>query len=142
MSIRADVSVRPERIGHSFPTGDLFRRAELRVWADGDEAHAEVVPFARAFADCPEHLPGGGIVFVRRESDDSRVPAPGNGAPRVLGFRLSPETRRIHWSLDYLLMPSPMAAAQGFAPARNRRVIASGEIPAPPITTHRTTRAP
>ena len=119
--------------GHSFPTGDLFRRAELRVWVGGAEDRAQLHGFAREFADVLERGPAGASVFVRRQQADTRVPPPGLGAARTITFRFDGPAPvgtplRIWWRLEHLLMPSPLAASQGFGPARNRTTIAEGSV--------------
>ena len=122
------VAVLPGRIGHSFPTGDLFRRAELRVWADDDRAHAQTVAMARSFRTELERDPHGRPVFVRRESGDTRVPPPGVGVITPTELRLATRAHVVHWALDHMLMPSPMAASQGFGEARVRTTIAEGTL--------------
>lgn len=117
----------PRALGHAFPTGDLFRRGELRAWAD-DESEAEVIALAREFEDVPERMPDGDVAFVRRERGDSRVAPPGFGPPESYELRVETDATQIHWSLDHLLMPSPMAASQGFAQARVRRVLHRGTV--------------
>jgi hypothetical protein len=128
----ARVAVHPERIGHSFPTGDLFRRAELRVWIDGDEAHAQTVAMAREFRPVLERDPHGRPVFVRREARDTRVAPPGVGVvtPTELRFT-APAATRLRWRLDHLLMPTPLAASQGFGDPRVRTTIAEGLVDLP-----------
>ncbi len=122
------ITVSPDRIGHSFPTGDLFRRAELVVWLDGDEAHAQTVSMARAFRPALERDPHGRVVFVRRQSDDTRVPPPGVGVIEPSVLRFAAPARAVRWRLDHLLMPSPMAASQGFGEPRVRTLIAEGTL--------------
>jgi hypothetical protein len=132
------VRVAPAAIGHSFPTGDLFRRAELRVWMDGDEAQGVSTAFAREFESVLERSPAGDLVFVKREAADTRVPPPGNGAPapRVLRLR-SARGGLVRWALDHLLMPTPLAASQGIGqPPLNQRRVHSGTVevsPAPAL---------
>lgn len=121
-----EVTIEPTHVGHSFPTGDLFRRVELRV--AGDERPAQVAGFAREFTDHPQRLPNGELTFVRRQSADSRIPPPGFGRPEVHRFELPADTRIVAWSLDHLLMPTPLAATYGFSSARSRVVVAAGEI--------------
>ena len=57
----------PGDIGHAFPTGDLFRRAELTVSTDVP-APPQVIGFAREFAPSLERSPRGALVFVRHDA--------------------------------------------------------------------------
>ncbi|MFK7991891.1 MAG: multiheme c-type cytochrome [Sandaracinaceae bacterium] len=120
------IRIAPAAIGHAFPTGDLFRRAELQVQVEGQDP--EVVAFVRDFHDVPERMPSGEVAFVRRERADSRIPPPGFGAPRAHVFRFPADRGPVRWSLAHLLMPSPLAASQGFADARVRRVLHRGTL--------------
>jgi hypothetical protein len=122
-----EARVIPTGAGHSFPTGDLFRRVELRV-SGGDGSSAHTVAFAREFTDRPERLPDGSLTFVRRERADTRVPPPGYGAPSVRTFELPAETTEVEWSLEHLLMPSPMAASYGLDRAVVRQTVRQGRI--------------
>jgi hypothetical protein len=122
-----EARVVPAGVGHSFPTGDLFRRVELRIEGD-DPADAHVVAFAREFADRPERLPNGELTFVRRERADTRLPPPGFGPPSTRRFELPASTMSVSWSLDHLLMPSPMAASYGLEPAVVRQTVHRGRI--------------
>lgn len=122
----------PRALGHSFPTGDLFRRVEVSAaWAD-EPASAVRVGLAREFSNVPARTPHGSLTFVRRQSADTRLAAAGLGPPRVVTLAL-PGTRRgaVRWSLDHLLMPTPLAASQGVGEPRNRLVVADGTV-APP----------
>lgn len=128
------VTLTPRALGHSFPTGDLFRRVEVTAAWESDPESAVRVGLAREFRNVPERSPHGGITFVRRQSADTRLAAAGLGAPRVLTLTLAgnPPGGRVRWSLDHLLMPTPLAASQGVGVARNRLVVADGTIaPAP-----------
>lgn len=125
------VAVHPGRIGHAFPTGDLFRRAELRVWVDGDEASTQTLAMARMFSPVLEHDPRGRPVFVRRESGDTRVAPPGVGRVIPTELRFATRATRLRWRLDHLLMPSPLAASQGFGDPRVRTLVAEGTLDLP-----------
>ncbi|MGE0789526.1 MAG: multiheme c-type cytochrome [Sandaracinaceae bacterium] len=117
-----ELRVIPRAIGHAFPTGDLFRRGELRAWAD-DGTEASPIALAREFVDAPERMPDGTLAFVRRQRGDSRVSPPGLGDPPVHTLRLETAADRVHVALDHLLMPTPLAASQGFSQARVRRTL-------------------
>ena len=119
----------PGDTGHAYPTGDLFRRAELSVWAEGDDAHPRALSFAREFAARLERSPRGAMVFVRRQSLDRRVPPPGTGPVPFQTVRLRGAAARVRWRLDHLLMPTPMAASHGVGEARNRIVVHEGDAP-------------
>lgn len=124
------VTLTPRALGHSFPTGDLFRRVEVTAAWESDPASTVRVGLAREFRNVPERSPHGGITFVRRQSADTRLAAAGLGAPRVLTLTLprNPSGGRVRWSLDHLLMPTPLAASQGVGVARNRLVVSDGTI--------------
>ncbi|MBL8600939.1 MAG: hypothetical protein JNK72_03350 [Myxococcales bacterium] len=127
-AVEAAVSLVPGRLGHAFPTGDLFRRVELRVWADDDEAHAQTVVYARAFAPVLERSPRGAMLFVRRQSRDTRVMPPGLGAPEVETLRFGRDTRTLNFRLQYLLMPTPMAASHGIGTPENQLTVEEGRV--------------
>lgn len=118
----------PGDIGHAYPTGDLFRRAELRVWADEADGDARTLAFARSFTNALEESPRGALVFVRRQSFDGRVPPPGTGTIPFQTLRLPGRAARVRWRLDHLLMPSPMAASHGVGEPRNRLSVHTGEV--------------
>lgn len=115
----------PGDIGHAYPTGDLFRRAELSVWSDAHPT-PQVIAFAREFRSVLERSPAGALVFVRRQSRDARVPPPGNGTIPFRTLRLAGRGSQIHWRLDHLLMSTPLAASHGVGEARNRVLVHQG----------------
>ncbi|MFO0747964.1 MAG: multiheme c-type cytochrome [Myxococcota bacterium] len=112
----------PTAVGHDVPTGDLFRRLELRVWPDGDERAAARLDYARSFT-----VPPG---KARSEVADTRVGEPGAGERRLTVAAGSASVRR--WRLDYLLMPPALAAEHHIAPAVNVMPLMSGTIEVPP----------
>lgn len=66
-----DITLTPGAAGHAFPTGDLFRRLEVRVepLAPGRAIPPQIRHLGRRFADGQE-LPG---FVVRREIADDRI---------------------------------------------------------------------
>ena len=128
------VTLTPRALGHSFPTGDLFRRVEVTAAWASDPATMVRVGLAREFRNVPARTAHGALTFVRRQSADTRLAAAGLGAARVLTLTLAgnPSGGRVRWSLDHLLMPTPLAASQGVGEPRNRLVVADGTIPTTP----------
>jgi hypothetical protein len=122
----------PGDTGHSYPTGDLFRRAELSLWTDDDAAHPRTLAFAREFTPALERSPRGALVFVRRQSRDRRVPPPGTGPIPFQTLRFPGRAARVRWRLDHLLMPSPLAASHGIGEPRNRVPVLDGDAPVDP----------
>ncbi len=125
--VRIRTIVTPRALGHSFPTGDLFRRVELVASVEGAHGSERRLGYAREFSNNLSRDPHGALTFVRRQSSDTRVPAAGMGAPtaRELVLR-APVGTRVIWSLDHLLMPTPLAASLGIGTPLNRAVVTSG----------------
>ena len=130
---RVTFTVTSRALGHSFPTGDLFRRAELTASWDDDAASAVRAGLARSFADVPTSVPGATLTFLRRQVGDTRLPAAGLGAPVTVSVLLPgpPRAAPIRWSFDHLLMPTPLAASQGVGEPRNRLVVLTGAVVPP-----------
>lgn len=114
-------------IGHAFPSGDLFREGAFSVWIDGDPATLRVERLARRYGATPSGR--------RREVDDTRVPAPGDGPARDLSFTLpdAPGGARVRWSLDHLRMPVDQALRHRVADADNRTRVAEGSAYVPGV---------
>jgi hypothetical protein len=132
---RVRVTIAPAGAGHAFPTGDLFRRLEVRAEAvDGHEAivaRAPSVALQRSFADRPRDAAGADLTFQRVPARDTRVAPPG-GAPSTVELALPealPEAR-VRWRVVYQRMATPMAEAFGIEQARDEITVAEGELPA------------
>jgi hypothetical protein len=125
------IELTADRIGHAFPTGDMFRRLEVRAQAydaTGKVVHrAPAVHLARRFADQP--LPSSEAGLFRAEISDTRVPAPGGG-PRVarLVFDADVSGLEVRWVVAYQRMDHAMAASFGVDPARDEIVVAQGIV--------------
>jgi hypothetical protein len=128
------VTVAPASAGHAFPTGDMFRRLEIRGEALDAQgrivAIAEPVYLGRTFADRPRDRQVS-FAFHRVQADDSRVQAPG-GQPRVveLHFPKPVSEGRVRWRVAYQRMGTAMAASFRVDQAVDEIIVAEGEIPA------------
>ncbi len=82
-------------IGHSFPTGDMFRRAVLTVSAGSARAS---LALERYFAPV---VTDDGTGHRLRQVDDSRLAAPGAGKPLQATWKLkAPGATELVWSLE------------------------------------------
>jgi hypothetical protein len=120
------------RVGHAFPTGDMFRRLEIRAEALDAEGKvvmtAPVVHLARKFRDVP--AAEGSLEIRRVEIADTRVPPPGKGSRRVsLCFPSSTERLSVRWIVAYQRMDHAMAASFDVEQARDEIVVARGLVP-------------
>lgn len=120
------------RVGHAFPTGDMFRRLELRarvVGADGlAKGNARPVHLGRRFGD--RARPGGELAFDRVPTGDTRVPPPGAGVRRAL-LSFEHELARgdeLRWEVAYQRMDDAMAASFGVDAVHDEVVVASGRL--------------
>lgn len=126
------VVVEPRGAGHAFPTGDMFRRLEVRAVAVDPAgrtvARAEPVHLGRTFAD--QKVGAHGVSLERVEVADSRVPAPGAGpAPTVeLRFPVAVGGAEVRWQLAYQRMPTAMAASFGVEQALDEIIVTEGAL--------------
>lgn len=125
------VSIAPSGAGHSFPTGDMFRRLEVRAFAlDASGkviAKAEPVFLGRTFTDRSRDRELS-FAFHRTEAADSRVPPPGAGGPLSVELRFgeSVGAARIRFEVAYQRMSNAMAASFGVSQAMDEVVIGEG----------------
>ncbi|MEM6993311.1 MAG: hypothetical protein AAF721_22555 [Myxococcota bacterium] len=119
-----EVSIAGGRIGHAFPTGDVFRQAVLEVrTSDGAAAEFSMQRWLARTAD-----PDGLATHVRTV-DDSRVPPPGRGV--VHETLVLPETgaAEVTWSLELRRLPLGRARSRDLAPQQVVVPIAQGRAP-------------
>jgi hypothetical protein len=116
------LTLAPGTIGHAFPTGDLFRRVEVRV-APVDAAGRVVAAgstevLERTFAPVRSGL---GIVQVQRS--DTRLQG-----PRTLVLAVPPATRRARWQIVWQRLPPPLAARLGMVMSEHELVVLEGVV--------------
>ncbi|WP_438032125.1 multiheme c-type cytochrome [Sorangium sp. So ce204] len=136
-----EVSARVVAAGHAVPTGDMFRRLEVRASAVDAEgatvSTAAPVILERRFSVRPVE---GGIERVL--AGDTRLPA--SGAPRVLRlvFPAAIDGLAVRWEVVYQRMGAAMGAAFGVDPAADEVVLAAGTLGARPVIIGRPAPAP
>lgn len=126
---RVRVTLAPANAGHSFPTGDLFRRLEVRAETVGRRhAAAEPVVLARRFADRAREE-NGRLTSQRVEVGDDRVPPPGGRPVQVVLELPRPAPgAAVKWQVVYQRMSTPMASALGVSQVLDEIVVAEGEL--------------
>jgi hypothetical protein len=123
------VTLAPAGAGHAFPTGDMFRRLEVRANVVGAPAGAAPVVLARRFEDVPRGEDELG--FERVQVEDSRVPPPGAGPDRRVVLKV-PEAARglpIRYEVVYQRMAAPMARAFQVDDVLDEIIVAEGIVP-------------
>jgi hypothetical protein len=122
------VSLATARVGHAFPTGDMFRRLEVRarVAGEGGEGGVKATPvvLARRFVMVPG--PGGP---QRKQTGDDRLPASGEAREVRLRFAEGLAGRAVRWEVVYQRMDAGMAATFGIDPAADEVIVAEGVLP-------------
>lgn len=109
-------------LGHAFPTGDLFREAEVRAWVEGAPHTLRTVSLARRYTAADHGR--------RTERADTRVPAPGDGPARTVQLHLPalPAGQALRWAVDHLRMSPGLALRLGVDDARNRTPVRRGVV--------------
>jgi hypothetical protein len=135
------VTIAPGEAGHAFPTGDLFRRLEVRALALAPGAKpATPAVLARRFVDQPREEDGH-LTVERVCVGDDRVPPPGGQPVRVVLELPAPAPgRSVKWQVVYQRMSTPMADAFGVSQVLDEIVVAEG-VARPPAVARVTPRA-
>ena len=117
------LSIAAARVGHAFPTGDLFRRLEVRARAVDD--HGE--PVATAIPVVGARRVGRGP-SERIQIGDDRLPASGEARQIDLVFAEPVSSREVRWTIVYQRMDASMARAFGVDAAADEVVVAEGTV--------------
>jgi hypothetical protein len=124
------VTLTPDRVGHAFPTGDMFRRLEVRAEAVDARGRvivaAEPVVMGRLFDDVPRDPHGSDLGFQRVQVADTRVQP--DGAAVVPVRVAAPAGTRLRWRVVYQRMSTPMASAFGVSQVLDEITVAEGEM--------------
>ena len=118
------VTLAAQNVGHDFPTGDLYRRLEVRARGSGAGSAARSATLGRRFS------------MVRSATGLTRVPVgddrlPGSGAPREVRLRFDEpiDARELRWEVVYQRMDPGLARVLGVDPAKDDVVVAEGVLP-------------
>lgn len=120
-----EVEVHADAIGHAFPTGDMFRVAELRVWPAGEPERAQTLKMRREFDTVVRADAEGRLRAMGAEVADTR-PRPGRPLRRRMRFEGRPPA--LEWSLVHLRMPREQAEEQGLPTSVVARPIVEGVV--------------
>lgn len=115
-SLRIDLQAHD--VGHAVPTGDLFRRLEVEVFALGTSRPSQRQYLDRRFRSA---LQANGI-RVQVESADRRVPA--SGTPRHVYFEIP--SVPVLWWVSYQRVAHNLSSNPAFAELDGEFLLASG----------------
>ncbi len=115
------ISVAPGRIGHAFPTGDIFRRLEVRVTpvnAAGRAVGAQsVMVLGRTFKSVRVGLDR----LTRVQECDTRL-----HGPRTLTVAVPKTSRRVRWQIVWQRLPPSLATQLGMVMSDQEVVVLEG----------------
>ncbi len=127
------IMLHADRVGHAFPTGDLFRRLEVRAVALDAKgnivARAPATVLSRVFAATPTGDGASGGAFDRRQIADTRLPADGSPRDIALRFALPVGGMKVSWQVAYQRMSARMAELFAVDTAAHEVIVATGELP-------------
>ncbi|MFO0549094.1 MAG: cytochrome c3 family protein [Polyangiaceae bacterium] len=129
--VQLTISTTPA-IGHSFPTGDLFRRLEVRAEVLGPDGSVASTSNIKHLGRTYEvRMDPETKTTVRVPRSDSRIPAPGAGEARhaVVRFPEDVTGRTVRWTVAYQRMDDGLARLFGIDPRADERVVAQGVLP-------------
>ncbi len=109
--------------GHAFPTGDMFRRLEIRAKTTDESAKAEPVVLARRFA-----MMSGPTGLEHVQIGDDRLQGTREPALETLTFAEPLGTRDVAWEVAYQRMAPGMAALFGVDESADEVIVASGVV--------------
>jgi hypothetical protein len=114
-----------DKIGHAFPTGDLYRSLEVTAAVAGHVRTRALL--GRVYRVVEGKDASGKAVSVRRETRDDRVPPSGSRTVTLLLHAAAGET--IEWAIAHLRTPPAIAAMDGVAVDATE--VSRGEVVAP-----------
>lgn len=118
------LELRGHRIGHAFPTGDVFREAVLT--ARTDAGARDTLVLKRWLAST---IDADGEDHHIRDVDDTRVPPPGVGTLRDELRLDDPTATRVQWELRLHRLAPGAARSRGLDAHASGLAVARGELP-------------
>lgn len=123
--IQVTLRARGRHIGHSFPTGDVFRRAVLTIRSEQAEDRVILQRWLARTADAD------GEDSHVRTVDDTRVPPPGAGELVHTLHIADPSARQLEWTLELHRLPLARARERGLPDATTIVKVRSGTLTVP-----------
>ncbi|MSQ84735.1 MAG: ammonia-forming cytochrome c nitrite reductase subunit c552 [Myxococcales bacterium] len=123
---QVSVQIRATGAGHAFPTGDLHRRARLRIWCAQQPETVQQIILGRSFEAYRGVYARRGPFAAVRTTADTRVPPTGTA---TYSARLPP-CATVGYSLDYDNMPIPDAKLAGADKPWKTIAVAQGQVQA------------
>jgi hypothetical protein len=130
-----ELTVASGRVGHAFPTGDMFRRLEARATAIDDAGNvvgtAKPIELARVFRDVPRDPDSKtDLSHQRVEVADTRLGPPGTkNAQRTVRLTVrEAKGARLRWEIAYQRMMHPLAESFGVNQLEDETIVASGIV--------------
>ncbi len=121
------ISLRAAEVGHAVPTGDLFRRLEVKAEVEGRPEASATRYLARHFG--PVRQRNGTI--LRGETRDDRVPA--DGSPRVVELSVDAHpSETIRWSVAHQRVAHQPTFDDRDARLDGQTLLLQGRLAAPP----------
>lgn len=118
------ITLTPQRTGHAFPTGDLFRRIELSAEAVGGEQQV-IASASRILARHWRRQPGPFGLLLRTAANDDRP----LDAPLVVDLELRvAAAQRVDWRVDYQRVDHPRSEDERDVNIDGNIEIASGTL--------------
>jgi hypothetical protein len=123
-------------VGHSFPTGDVFRRLAVRAFAIVDGLREKPLPqpkaLERRFLDVPVN-PHASVpsLLQRVQIEDTRLGPAGTPSARrevTLAIPTNHRSRPIRWELVYQRMSPRLASYFGIDLSEEELVLAEGRV--------------
>lgn len=122
-----ELKLRATNVGHAFPTGDLFRRLELRACVTQRDSEVCAPPAHLGRKYRVKVTPRG---TERVPIADTRVAAPGTAPPSTvrLAFDIDISKLTVSWSVVYQRVDDSMALVFGIDQKADEILIASGQL--------------
>jgi len=117
------LAIAPGKIGHAFPTGDVFRRVEVRVEAMDAAGRALGAGATEILGRTFGPAPGGYEGVMRVQRSDSRLVG-----PRTLVLKVPAATRRARWQMVWQRLPPWLATRLGMAMSEHEMVVLEGTV--------------
>lgn len=124
------VTLAADRVGHAFPTGDLFRRLEVR--AKGLREGAPPIAGRSVILERQFDVQQTPLGTDRVQTGDTRVPASGSPISALILFPEDVGAVDVRWEVAYQRMPPTLALAFGLVPSEDETIVASGTLPITP----------